>query len=166
MKERHIIAAVCDGRSIGYKGDLIVRISADLKRFKSLTLGQIVIMGRKTYESLGNKPLPGRTNIVVTSKEFDNVLCVKSLREAYKLADNLDGERVFVIGGGQLYKEAIDYTHVMDITEIDFTPIAADVYFPEISDKSWIITDRSETCFSEKNPPYRFVTYERKIEIN
>ena len=97
MKERHIIAAVCDGRGIGYNNKLIWRIPADMQHFKELTLGNVVIMGRKTYESIG-KPLNCRDNIVVTSKDLniEGVHCVRSLEDAYRLAEDLDGEKVFV----------------------------------------------------------------------
>ena len=166
MKERHIIAAVCDGRCIGYNGDLIVRIPADMKHFKELTLGNVVIMGRKTYESIG-KRLNCRDNIVVTSHElaendYDNLWTVRSLEEAYELAENLDGEKIFVIGGGQLYKAAMPFTDILDITEISFLPSAADTYFPEISVDEWVIKDRTERYFTEKILPHRFVTYKRK----
>ena len=163
MKERHIIAAVCDGRGIGYNGDLIVRIPADMKHFKELTLGNVVIMGRKTYESIG-KPLNCRDNIVVTSKDLniEGVHCVRSLEDAYKLAEDLDGEKIFVIGGGQLYEAAMPYTDYLDITEIAFLPNNADTYFPEIDVNQWSIYKRSERYFTENVLPHRFVTYKRK----
>jgi dihydrofolate reductase len=164
MKERHIIAAVCDGGGIGYNGDLIVRISADMKHFKELTLGNVVIMGRKTYESIG-KPLNCRDNIVVTSKDLniEGVHCVRSLEDAYRLAEKLDGEKVFVIGGGQLYEAAMPYTDYLDITEIAFLPHRVDTYFPEISVKEWTILKRTERYFTKDTPPYRYVTYKRKV---
>ena len=163
MKERRIIAAVCDGGGIGYKGDLIWKISADMTHFKELTLGNVVIMGRKTYESIG-KPLNCRDNIVVTSQDLniDGVHCVRSLAAAYRLAEDLDGEKIFVIGGGQLYAEAIDYTDYLDITEINFLPNNADTYFPEIKVSEWSICKRTERYFTSETPPYRFVTYKRK----
>lgn len=163
MKERHIIAAVCDGGGIGYKGDLIWKISADMIHFKELTLGNVVIMGRKTYESIG-KPLNCRDNIVVTSQDLniDGVHCVRSLEDAYKLAEDLDGEKIFVIGGGQLYEAAMPYTDYLDITEIAFLPNNADTYFPEIDVNQWLIYKRTERYFTSETPPYRFVTYKRK----
>ena len=164
MKERHIIAAVCDGRCIGYKGDLIVRIPADMKHFKDLTLGNVVIMGRKTFESIG-KPLNCRDNIVVTSQDLnvEGIHCVRSLEDAYRLAEDLDGEKVFVIGGGQLYEAAMPYTDYLDITEIAFLPSMADTYFPEIDVKEWAIIYRSERYFTENILPHKFITYKRKV---
>lgn len=165
MKERHIIAAICNDRGIGYKNDLICRIRADMMHFKELTMGNVVIMGRKTFESIG-KPLNCRDNIVVTSKDLniEGIHCVRTLQEAYKLAENLDGEKVFVIGGGQLYEAALPYTHVLDLTEIDFLPNNVDTYFPEIDPNEWSICKRTEKYFTVDVPPYRFVTYKRKLQ--
>ena len=104
MKARHIIAAVTDDYGIGCKGELLYRIKADMQHFKDLTLGNVVIMGRKTFESIG-KPLPSRDNIVVTSKDLniDGVHCVRSLQDAYRLAETLDG--IKVLGNGTLEKK-------------------------------------------------------------
>ena len=166
MKEKHIIAAVCDGRGIGYNNKLIMRIPADMQHFKDLTLGNIVIMGRNTYESIGN-PLNCRNNIVVTSHElpendYDNLWAVRSLEEAYKLAEDLDGEKIFVIGGGQLYEAAMPNADILDLTEINFLPTNIDTYFPEIDVNEWLPVKRTERYFTTKIPPYRFVTYKRK----
>ena len=166
MKERHIIAAVCDGRGIGYNNKLIWRIPADMQHFKELTLGNVVIMGRKTYESIG-KPLNCRNNIVITSHElpendYDNLWAVRSLEEAYELAENIDGEKIFVIGGGQLYEAAMPNADILDLTEINFLPNNVDTYFPEIDVNNWIPVKRTERYFTTKIPPYRFVTYKRK----
>lgn len=166
MKERHIIAAVCDGRGIGYKNKLIWRIPADMQHFKELTLGNVVIMGRKTYESIG-KPLNCRNNIVVTSHElpgddYDNLWTVRSLEEAYELAEDLDGEKIFIIGGGMIYEAAMPNADILDLTEINFLPTNIDTYFPEIDVNQWSICKRSERYFTEKIPPFRFVTYKRK----
>ena len=166
MKEKHIIAAVCDGRGIGYNNKLIMRIPADMQHFKELTLGNVVIMGRKTYESIG-KPLNCRNNIVVTSHElpgddYDNLWTVRSLEDAYELAEDIDGEKIFVIGGGQLYEAAMHNADIIDLTEINFLPNNVDTYFPEIDVNKWSIYKRSERYFTEEIPPFRFVTYKRK----
>lgn len=166
MKERHIIAAVADGNGIGYNGNLLWRIPSDLQHFKDLTIGNVVIMGRKTFESIG-KPLPSRDNIVVTSRDLnvDGVHCVRSLQDAYELAETLDGIKVFVIGGGQLYAEALPYTDVLDITEIFAIPHNADTFFPsDLSD--FIVTHRSERYWSVGKPNFRFVTYKNKKVLN
>ena len=141
MKERCIIAAVDENNAIGYNGDQLHYISRDLKHFKELTTGNIVIMGRRTYEAIG-KPLPNRTNIVVTSKGIDfppegtSVFQVKTLKDAYALAEKLDGKKVYVIGGGQLYEAAMPYTQTIELTEILAEAKNADTYFPS-SQKLW-----------------------------
>ena len=167
MKEKHIIAAVADGGGIGYNGDLIYRISADLQHFKELTIGNVVIMGRKTYESIG-RPLPSRNNIVITSHpkdtDKDNLYYVSSLEQAYELAEKLDGDKIFVIGGGQLYKEAIKDADFLDITEIFELPHHVDTYFPsDLSD--FLPIHRSERYWNDHTPVFRFVTYKRKSNI-
>lgn len=166
-KTRHMIAAVCDGGGIGYKNELIVKIPDDMKRFKTLTLGNIVIMGRKTYESIGSTPLKCRNNIVVTrtgieipDSEINNLFQVKTIDEAFELAETLDGNEIYVIGGEQIYNAAIDMVDVLDITEINFLPYA-DAHFPDINNGKWLPVKRSEHYFTKTIPPYRFVTYKR-----
>ena len=166
MKERHIIAAVADNKAIGYQNKLIYNISNDMHHFKDLTLGNIVIMGRKTYESIGSKPLKCRNNIVVTTKGIElpdsainNLFQVRSLEEAYELVEQLDGEKVFVIGGAQLYEAALPYTEWLDLTEIFDSPGNADSFFP--SDlTAFLPVKRSEIYGSRL--PYRFATWRRK----
>lgn len=167
MKERHIIAAVFENGGIGYDNKLIKRIPQDMQRFKALTLGNVVIMGRKTYESIGSTPLKCRNNIVITKTginipdEVDNLFQVSTIEEAFELAEQIDGDQIYVIGGAQIYKETFDMVDVLDITEISFFP-KADAFFPEINNGSWIPVKRSERYFTETIPPYRFVTYKRK----
>ena len=167
MKERHIIAAVTDDHGIGCKGDLLYRIKADMQHFKDLTIGNVVIMGRKTYESIG-KPLPCRDNIVVTSHElpgddYDNLWAVRSLEEAYELAEDLDGIKVFVIGGGQLYSAALQYTDILDLTHIYATAPNADTYFP--NDLSDFIPVKDSERYWHDGVTFKFTTYKRKIEL-
>lgn len=166
MKERHIIVAFADNKAIGYNGKLIYNISADMQHFKDLTVGNVVIMGRKTYESIG-KPLSVRNNIVITSKPFEsdaeNLWCVDSLEAAYELAETIDGEKIFVIGGAQVYKDALQYTDILDITRIFDVPYHADTFFPE--DLSDFISVKDSEIYHEANadtPPYRFSTWKRK----
>lgn len=167
MKERCIIAAVDDNNAIGYKGDLLYKIPKDLVRFKKLTTGNIVIMGRKTYESIG-KPLPNRHNIVVTSKGVDfppegsTIIQVKTLEDAYKVAEKLDGEKVYVIGGGQLYEAAMPWTQTIELTEILDEAPNADTYFPnDFSDFECV--EKTSWQFGYAEALYRFATYKRKI---
>ena len=171
MKEKHIIAAVAEGNGIGYNGDLLWRIPLDLRRFKTLTIGNIVIMGRKTFESIGSKPLKDRNNIVVSSKGIeipngqDNLFCVGSLKDAYELAETISGETIFVIGGGKLYAESLPYTDVLDITYIYETPKCADTFFPDdLSD--FEITWRDTMENQPDEPKYEFRTYKNKKFLN
>ena len=166
MKERHIIAAVADNKAIGYQNKLIYNISNDMQHFKKLTLGNVVIMGRKTYESIGSKPLKCRNNIVVTTKgidipdsEINNLFQVNSLEEAYELAEQLDGEKIFVIGGAQLYETALPYTEWLDLTEVLDSPGNVDVFFP--SDLTAFLPVKRSEIYGSKLP-YRFATWRRK----
>lgn len=168
MKERVIIAAVAADGSIGNEGGLVYRLKDDLERFKILTTGNVVIMGRKTFESIG-RPLPNRENIVVTSGsitlpyESTHLHVVKSLADAFRLAETLPGEKAYVIGGGQIYKEAMDWCTRLEITEIFAQPAKADTFFPEIDVKVWRPTYRSEKYFTEEIPIHRYVTYKRNL---
>ena len=166
MKERHIIAAVADNKAIGYQNRLIYKISNDMQHFKDLTLGNVVIMGRKTYESIGSKPLKCRNNIVVTTKgieipdsEINNLFQVRSLEEAYELAEGLDGEKIFVIGGAQLYEAALPYTEWLDLTEVLDSPGNADAFFP--SDLTDFLPVKRTNIYGSKLP-YRYATWRRK----
>ena len=168
MKQRRMIAAVDENNGLGYKGDLLFRIPEDLKRFKALTTGNIVIMGRKTYESLG-RPLPNRQNIIITSQHIvihndcNNVHVVDSIEAAYELAEKLDGEKVYVIGGGQLYTASLPWTQYLDLTEIFARADQVDAYFPDYHDFKVLDAESHET---EDGIKYRFVTYERVITAN
>lgn len=163
--ERCIIVAVADNMAIGRGNDLPWHISEDLKRFKSLTSEHPVIMGRRTYESLG-RPLPKRTNIVVT-RGFDapeGVLQAGSLEEAFTIAEGLvpaDG-RCFVIGGGQLYAAAMESADRLFITEVHTKVDDADTFFPDIDPEKWIAGERSAVLHDEKSGlDFEFVTYTR-----
>lgn len=162
MKERHIIAAITDNYGIGCKGKLLYNIKADMQHFKDLTLGNVVIMGRKTFESIG-KPLLSRDNIVVTSKDLniEGVHCARSLQDAYRLAETLDGIKVFVIGGGQLYAEALQYTDTLDLTHIYATAPNADTYFP--NDLSDFIPVKDSERYWHDGITFKFTTYKRKL---
>ena len=157
MKPRiNIIAAVCTNKAIGRKGELLFRISDDLKRFKALTMGHPIIMGRKTFESFPKGPLPGRRNIVITRQSNyapEGAEVVGSPAQAIELCKDCD--EVFIIGGGEIYKEFINSADALFLTEIDATPTDADAFFPDFSGK--IITETSE--WIEDSPRYRFVNY-------
>lgn len=132
MSELSLIVAMDRRGLIGKQGDLPWRFSEDLKHFKRETLGHVVVMGRKTFESIG-RPLPGRTNVVVSRKGFEapeGVLVFGSLDEALAHAHALD-EKPFVIGGGALYEAALPHATEIVLTEVD-GDYEGDTYFPEI----------------------------------
>ncbi len=168
-----IIAAIGKNNSLGKDNHLLWQMPADMKHFKEITTGHTVIMGRKTFESIG-RPLPNRTNIVITRETNyspDGVDVVHSIEEALKIAsleqgrkfeENQDEVEVFVIGGGQIYTEAIEKANKLYITEIESSP-EADTFFPEIKMDVWKELSREPHMPDEKNPlPYSFVTYSRK----
>ena len=119
--------------ALGKNSDLIWRISADLKRFKALTMGHPIIMGRKTFESIG-RVLPGRTNIIITRNpqyQAEGALVVLSLDEAIEKAKEIDDQEVFIIGGGEIFKQALPITDKLYLTLIDAHANEADIFFPE-----------------------------------
>lgn len=154
-----IIAAVGKNRELGKKNGLIWRIPDDLKRFKALTMGHPIIMGRKTYESIG-RPLPGRTNIVVTRGDFSAEGCViaHSLEEALFTAEKLNCDEVFVIGGGQIYADALLLAHRLYLTIIDDTNPSADIFFPDYTSFSKVIETEKR---NHDGLAYKWVTLER-----
>ena len=149
-----IIAAVARDMAIGNKGQLVYHISADLKRFKALTMGHPIIMGRKTFESLPKGALPGRRNIVLTRQalSFPSAECYASLDEALKAC--AEDDDVFVIGGESVYREAMPIAQRLYITHIDDTPAEADAFFPTIG-AEWRV--EQEDAFEG----YRFTDYVR-----
>ncbi len=157
----NIIAAVAENLAIGYNNRLIYRISGDMKRFKSLTTGNTVIMGRKTFESLPKGALPNRRNIVLstTKKDFPGCDTYGSLKEALEHCGA--DENVFIMGGASVYKEALAFADHLYITEIKATPEKADVFFPEYKE-GWKECFREEHQKDEKNEAdFAFVNYER-----
>lgn len=130
-----MVAAIGQKRELGYKGGLLWRLPEDLKRFKALTMGHPVVMGRKTFDSIVGmlgKPLPGRTNIVITRDQawaHEGAVTAHSLEEALAKARELDQDEVFVIGGAQIYAAALPHTDRLYLTLIDDEK-EADAYFP------------------------------------
>lgn len=131
-----LICAMAKNRAIGRRGELLWRISFDLKRFKRLTMGHTVIMGRVTYESIG-RPLPGRTNVVLTRRHeyfAEGCRVIGSLDRAVDFAMNdtySDSSEIFVIGGGQIYQQTMPLADKIYLTVVDDMPSEADVFFPE-----------------------------------
>jgi len=139
-----IIAAVADNNAIGKDNKLLWHLRADLKRFKHLTIGKMIIMGRKTYESLG-KALPQRINVVLSfDKNFtaENCLVFSDLNEALRFAGEKDLSEIFIIGGGSIYEQAMDIADKMYITQVHCTPKDADTFFPTYNLEDWDIVDK------------------------
>lgn len=157
-----IIAAIGRNNALGKDNRLLWRLPEDLKHFKSLTENHPVVMGRKTYESIG-KPLPNRTNIVVSRRENwfqEDILIVSKLKEALKFAKKID-EDVFIIGGGEIYKQTMELADRLEITFVD-EDFEADTFFPNIDLKIWQKTNEEFHEKDEKNKyNFYFQTYER-----
>lgn len=157
-----IIAAIAENNALGKDNQLIWHLPSDLKRFKKTTLNHAVIMGRKTYESLG-KPLPNRTNIVITrDKNYKAKGCVvvNSIKEALEYVAKED-ENPFILGGAEIYRQAMPYTDKLDITFVHHK-FEADVFFPEIDKTIWKETSREKIKADENHKyDYSFVTFER-----
>jgi len=153
-----IIVATSKNRVIGNNNSLIWKLPADLKRFKQITTGSTVVMGRKTYESIG-KPLPNRRNIIITRDTnylVDNCEIVNSLEEALMLCNN----DCFIIGGGEIYKQSIDIADKIYLTLVQ-EDFEGDTYFPEIG-KEWTKVSREDFEPDEKNAhKYSFINYEK-----
>ena len=153
------IAAVAINGVIGADNDIPWRIPADWQRFKALTMGNVLIMGRKTYDSIG-RPLLGRTTFVITRDRMwrvDGVRALPSLDEAFEQALLLDPEIVFVAGGGEIYQAAWNRLTRLEITEVDRSPVG-EVRFPKIDPGEWIETGR------ESYDGYSFVSYRRRSQ--
>lgn len=156
-----IIAAIGQNNALGKNNQLIWHLPADLKRFKKVTTGHHVIMGRKTFESLG-KPLPNRTTIIISrDKNYhaDGCITVNSLTEAIKAAQNDDNP--YILGGAEIYKQSMDKADVLDLTFVH-QAFEADVYFPKIDKNIWKETFRENHFKDERNKfNFSFVKYER-----
>lgn len=156
-----LIAAMASNRVIGKDNQLIWDFPDDLKRFKKLTLGHHVIMGRKTYESM-NRPLPGRTNVVISrQKEYQAPGCivVSSMVEALRKAEN--DRKPFVIGGAKIYELALPYADIMELTCIRHA-YEGDTHFPEWDKEQWSLENTEKHPADERHPyPFEYRTYHR-----
>ena len=159
---KYIIVAYDKNRLIGANNSLLWQgdMAADMRHFRELTTGNVVIMGRKTYESIG-KPLPNRQNIVITRQplKIDGVQIVSSIEQAYEQAES--GKDIFVIGGGQVYEQSISTVEQILATEIDAT-FQGDTYFPVLPN-DWYEISRDDHQSDDKNKyNYSFVVYTRQ----
>ena len=161
-----IIAAISESRALGKNGKLLWHIPEDMKRFKKLTEGHVVIMGRKTFESIG-KPLSNRINIVVThnpavtilgrSTQDGNIFVYQSLENALEVAKQKEKEEIFIIGGGQIYQQAIKYADKLYLTIVKGN-FEADTFFPDYSEFKKIVFKKES---GDENYRYTFLELER-----
>lgn len=157
-----LIVAINKNRGIGFENKLLYWLPNDLKRFKSLTTGNTIIMGRKTFDSLPKGALLNRRNIVLTrsDREFAGAETFHSLQEALQ---HCEDEEIFIIGGASLYEEAMPLADRLCVTEIDDNLVEADVFFPEIDSHIWTELSREHHAMDEKHHyAYDFVDYIRK----
>ena len=157
-----LIAAAGEQNELGKDSDLVWHLPDDFKRFKKLTTGHHIIMGRKTYETFP-KPLPNRTHIVITrNKNYqkEGAVVVHSLDEALLKAHN--DPQPFIIGGGEIYKMSIDTADKIELTRVHGT-FEADTYFPEIDKEEWqLISEVKHEKDEKHNYAFTYLTYERK----
>ena len=144
-----IIVAMAENRTIGIDNTLPWHLSADLKKFREVTTGHTIIMGRKTYDSIG-RPLPKRRNIVITRQEgldIEGCEVVNSIEEALKLSE---GEKAFIIGGEQIYRQSLDLVDELYITKVQ-VEVQGDAWFPEFDESSWQLVEEEKFTADEKN---------------
>ena len=164
--EKCIIVAIADNNAIGRDNALLWHISEDMKFFRRTTSGFPVIMGRKTYESIG-RPLPKRTNIIVSrgSAAPEGTLLAGSLEEAFSIAESSTGleqcqSRCFVMGGGQIYAQAMSSADRLIVTHVHTVIEDADTFFPQIDPAFWHVAERSEMLHDEESGyDFEFVEY-------
>jgi len=158
-----IIVAIAKNNEIGRENDLLWRLPADLKRFKELTTGHTIIMGRKTFESLPKGALPNRRNIILsrnTNVSYENGEIYSSLDAA--LIKTINEEEVFIIGGGEIYNQALPLADKLYLTKVHADFPDADTFFPAINWSEWQETSRETYPADEKNPhSFTFYEFER-----
>ena len=159
-----LVVAAAENNAIGKNNQLLWHLPKDLKFFKDVTWAGVVIMGRKTYESV-NKPLPGRLNIVITSnKEWkrETVLTAPGLEEAIDLAKAENFKAIYIIGGGEIYKQAMHIADTIYITRVHAS-LDGDTYFPEIDPSQWSLSSRDDFAADEKHTyAYSFEKWDKK----
>lgn len=154
----NLIAAIAKNRAIGNNGKLLCHIPEDLKRFKKLTENNIIIMGRKTYDSLPNKPLKNRINIVITNQdiELDGCIVVHSIEDSLKESKKYNDKEVFIIGGAKIYEQFMDKADKLYLTYIE-EDYEADTFFPELVG-NWKVVNVKKGEWGN----YIFADYERE----
>jgi len=167
MTEIIIIAAVDQNNGLGYQNHLLCHLHDDLKNFKKLTTGHTVVMGRKTWESLSIQPLPNRRNIILSHRAdatFTGSIASVSVDDVLRSCS--EEEKIYIIGGAEIYKQFIDIAHRLIITHIQ-NHFNADVFFPEISDADWLKVKETEHPTDERHAyAYTICEYIRQDQHN
>ncbi len=158
-----LVVAASENNAIGKDNQLLWHLPNDLKFFKNITWGFPVIMGRKTYEAV-NKPLPGRTNIVVTTNpgwSAETVITVSNLEAAIQKAAETNSKQIFIIGGGEIYKQSMDIADTIYITRVH-AELHGDTFFPEIDESKWKLTSNQDFEADQKHTySYSFQIWEK-----
>lgn len=159
-----LIVAAATNHAIGKDGQLLWHLPKDLKFFKNTTWGMVVIMGRKTFEAV-NKPLPGRTNIVVTSNadwQAPDTQTASSLQAALEQAKATNCKEIFIIGGGEIYRQSIDLADTIYLTRVH-AELEGDTFFPVIEETNWQLVDNEDFAADEKHAyPFSIQVWKRK----
>lgn len=161
----NLVVAVDENWAIGNKNQLLVRIPNDMKQFRELTTGKVVVLGRKTLETFPQgQPLKNRTNIILSTDpnyQVKDAIVAHSIEELLTVLKDYDDEDVYIIGGDSIYKQMLPYCNVAHVTKIDHA-YEADRYFPNLDkDPQWVITaDSDEQYYFDLT--YQFIKYERK----
>lgn len=157
-----MIAAAAENNALGKNNELVWHLPNDFKRFKSLTTGHYIIMGRKTFESFP-KPLPDRTHVVITRQENykpEGCIVVDSIEKAIAICP--ENEDNYIIGGGEIYNLALPFTDIIELTKVHHT-FEADTFFPKLNKNEWILVESEENFKDEKHLyDYTYETYIRK----
>ncbi len=160
-----IIVAVSDDWGIGRNNDLLWNIPEDLKRFKKLTTGRTIIMGKKTWESLPRRPLPNRRNVVITDvpgEQIDGAFMAYSIQDAIDKCEK--GEEAFIIGGGSIYRQFLPLADRLYITHVH-SKAPAEIFFPAIDLNKWEVTEKEDFPPGDNTPPYTYTVYGRRTGI-
>ena len=165
MKSIHAIVAVASDWAIGRQGDLLCYLPADMKHFKEVTMGNSIVMGRKTFESFPRRPLPGRQNIVITRNadwQYPGVDVVHSVEDAIAVAETAD---VFIIGGADIYKQMLPMVEVLHLTMIHARWASADAFFPALDMDDWQEVSREHHGSDHRNAyEFDFITLKRRAK--
>ena len=163
---KSLVVAASTNNAIGKDNQLLWHLPNDLKFLKNKTWAMPVLMGRKSFESHGNKPLKGRLNIVLTSSKFfkkDGVVLVNNLKDAYFFAKENDYKELMILGGGHVYEQTINEADKIHITRVHHVFEDADAFFPEIDEKKWKLVFNEDHFKDEKHAyDYSFQLWERK----